>query len=66
MEKFYTIWTFRKEGTKKLRKVMLMIAIILSLNAFIPMAHADTNDKIQKIEQFVEEQRKLVKFLGCR
>ena len=41
-----------------------MVAIILSLNALIPIAHADSNDKIHKIEQFVEEQREISQIPG--
>lgn len=36
-------------------KIILMVAIILGLNTLIPIAHADSDDKIHKIEQFVEE-----------
>ncbi|MCM2982791.1 serine hydrolase [Niallia circulans] len=41
-----------------------MVAIILSLNPLIPIAHADSNDKIHKIEQFVEEQREISQIPG--
>ena len=47
-----------------MRKVILIVAIILSLNTLIPIAHADSNDKIQKIEQFVEEQREISQIPG--
>ena len=47
-----------------MRKVILMVAIILALNTLIPIAHADSNDKIHKIEQFVEEQREISKIPG--
>ena len=47
-----------------MRKVILMVAIILALNALIPIAHADSNDKIHKIEQFVEEQREISQIPG--
>lgn len=44
---------------------MLMIAMILGLNGLMPkIAHADPNEKIQKIEQFVEDQRKISKIPG--
>ena len=38
-----------------MRKIILIVAIILSLNSLNPIVHADSNDKIHKIEQFVEE-----------
>lgn len=41
-----------------------MVAIILSLNALIPVVHADSNDKIHKIERFVEEQKEISKIPG--
>jgi CubicO group peptidase (beta-lactamase class C family) len=50
--------------TKNLRKVILMVAFILSLNALVPIAHADSDDKIHKIEQFVEEQREISQIPG--
>lgn len=44
---------------------VLMIPIILALNILVPkIAHADSDEKIQKIEQFVEEQRKKSKIPG--
>ena len=44
-----------------MRKLILIVAIILSLslNSLNPIVHADSNDKIEKIEQFVEEQREI-------
>lgn len=47
-----------------MRKIILIVAIILSLNASIPVVHADSNDKIHKIEQFVEEQMEISKIPG--
>ena len=47
-----------------MRKIILMVAIILSLNFLIPIVHADSNDKIHKIEQFVEEQREISQIPG--
>ncbi|MGE7838874.1 serine hydrolase domain-containing protein [Viridibacillus arvi] len=41
-----------------------MIAIILSLNALIPVVHADSNEKIHKIERFVEKQKEISKIPG--
>ncbi|MGE7024207.1 serine hydrolase domain-containing protein [Solibacillus cecembensis] len=44
---------------------VLMITTILALNVLIPkIVQADSNEKIQKIEQFVEEQRKKSKIPG--
>ena len=47
-----------------MRKAILIVTIILGLNALIPIAHADSNDKIHKIEQFVEEQRGISQIPG--
>lgn len=48
-----------------MRKVILMVAIILSLNALIPkIAQANLNDKIHQIEQFVEEQMEISRIPG--
>ena len=47
-----------------MKKVILLIAIFLSLTILIPSIHADSNDKIQKIEQFVEEQQKMSQIPG--
>lgn len=41
-----------------------MVAIILGLNTLIPIAHADSDDKIHKIEQFVEEQMEISQIPG--
>ncbi|MEI4801860.1 serine hydrolase domain-containing protein [Bacillus sp. NPDC077411] len=47
------------------RLCMLMIAIILAVSGFIPkIANAESSEKIQKIEQFVEEQRSISKIPG--
>ena len=53
-----------EERNEKLKKVILLIAIFLSLTILIPSIHADSNDKIQKIEQFVEEQQKMSQIPG--
>ncbi|MDM5250513.1 serine hydrolase domain-containing protein [Lysinibacillus sp. G4S2] len=45
-------------------KIILMVAIILGLNTLIPIAYADSNDKIHKIEQFVEEQMEISQIPG--
>ena len=47
-----------------MRKVILIVAIILSLNALAPIAHAYSDNKIRKIEQFVEEQREISQIPG--
>lgn len=47
-----------------MRKIILLVAIILSLNFLNPIVHADSNDKIHKIEQFVEEQREISQIPG--
>ena len=41
-----------------------MIIIFMGMNALIPTAHADANDKIFKIEQFVEEQMEISQIPG--
>ena len=43
---------------------MLIVALFLSLNALIPIAQAESDDKIHKIEQFVEEQREISQIPG--
>ncbi|KGR79049.1 serine hydrolase domain-containing protein [Ureibacillus manganicus] len=48
----------------KLRKVMSVIVIFFWMNALIPQAHAISNDKILKIERFVEEQMEISKIPG--
>lgn len=38
---------------------LLMIVMVLAVSGFTPkMANADSSEKIQKIEQFVEKQKK--------
>lgn len=52
------------EGEEELKKLTLMIIIFLSINSFIPTVQAESNDKILKIEQFVEEQMEISKIPG--
>ena len=47
-----------------MRKIILIVALFLSLNALIPIAQAESDDKIHKIEQFVEEQREISQIPG--
>lgn len=44
-----------------MRRIILVLAIILGLNALLPITYADSNDKI---EQFVEEQREISQIPG--
>ena len=41
-----------------------MAALFLMLNTLVPITHADSNDKLQKIEQFVEDQREMNQIPG--
>ncbi|EON72147.1 serine hydrolase domain-containing protein [Lysinibacillus sphaericus] len=48
-----------------LKMFMFMLAMILIFNGLLPkIAYADSKEKIQKIEQFVEEQRAISKIPG--
>ncbi len=41
-----------------------MVALILGLTTFLPISHAESNDKINLVNQFVEEQRERSKIPG--
>ena len=47
-----------------MQKLFVMIAMILGLNSLIPKVHAETNEKIHQIEQFIEEQMKVSQIPG--
>lgn len=50
---------------QSVRIFWLIIVMILAVNGFTPnLANADSSEKIQKIEQFVEQQKKSVEYQG--
>ena len=47
-----------------MRKLFVIVAIFIGVNSLIPKVHAETNEKIHQLEQFIEEQMKVSQIPG--